>query len=183
MKAAMHGHALAECGYLFRKPGESLAACRISSEYAFPTPLNRFGSVNARLSVWFSLRSRAANSSSVVCSISRPPGSSCRRASSPSINCSDARRLVPASVTVSVPLPNSSRASAARFDRGASCSNQWSRPAIMRCKTSQRSPSSPIARRLPIRLTCTTRRPSALAIGGSAVRRKNGDTISRRSRR
>ena len=31
--------------------GESLAACRISSEYAFPIPLNRRGSVSERLSV------------------------------------------------------------------------------------------------------------------------------------
>src|SRR4029077_13005744 len=53
--------------------GDSLAACKISSEYALPMPLNSVGSVSARFSVWFSRRNRAANCGRTACSISMPP--------------------------------------------------------------------------------------------------------------
>ena len=43
--------------------GDRRAACRISSEYALPMPLNRCGSVSARLSVWFSRGARRERSS------------------------------------------------------------------------------------------------------------------------
>jgi hypothetical protein len=43
-----------------------------------------------------------------------------------------------------------------------------------KCNTSQRSPSTPIAIRLPIRRSSRTRRPSTLVIGGRAVRSRNG---------
>ena len=39
------------------------AACRISSEYALPMPLNKRGSVSARFNVWFSSNSARWNSS------------------------------------------------------------------------------------------------------------------------
>ena len=34
--------------------GDSRARCKISSEYAFPIPLKRRGSVSERFNVWFS---------------------------------------------------------------------------------------------------------------------------------
>src|ERR1051325_6962811 len=45
-----------------RLNGESRAACRISSEYAFPIPAKRCESVSARLSVWSPRESANANS-------------------------------------------------------------------------------------------------------------------------
>src|ERR1022692_708704 len=57
-----------------RATGESFAAWRISSEYAFPMPEKSVGSVRARFSVWFSLLRRAVNCSRVAPSGSPPPG-------------------------------------------------------------------------------------------------------------
>src|SRR5581483_10538626 len=59
---------------------------------------------------------------------------------------------------------------------------QCSRPAIMRCNASQRSPSTPIAMRLPTRLTSSTRRPSSADGGGAVERSRNGPRIEIRSR-
>ena len=98
-----------------------------------------------------------------------------RSAASPSTRCSDARRLVPASVSESVPASNSNSASVLRVFLPSQCR----RPAIMRCSTRYRSPSSPMTIRLPRRLKPGTRFPSALAIGGTAVRSRNG--LSRRT--
>src|SRR6516165_2893787 len=163
--------------------GDSLARCRISSEYALPMPLKSRGSVSARLSVWFSLRNRAANCARLDVRTSRPPGSCCCSCSSPCTRCSEARRLVPASVRVSVPLPNCRRASTARFGGAVPRSYQCRRPAIMRWNTSHNPPSSPIASRLPSRRRSVTRRCSASWIGGTALRSTNGETICTRSRR
>ena len=55
--------------------GDSLAACRISSEYALPMPLRNRGSVSARFSVRFSEVSAARNSSRLLAKMSMPPGS------------------------------------------------------------------------------------------------------------
>ena len=67
-------------------------------------PLNRCGSVSARFSVWFSRAQRAANAASVASSTSSPPGSCCgQRRRAPD----DMKRrppLVPASVSISVPV-------------------------------------------------------------------------------
>ena len=114
---------------------------------------------------------------------SRPPGSCRCNCSSPCTRCSEARRLVPASVRVSVPLPNCRRASTARLGGAVPRSYQCRRPAIMRWNTSHSSPSSPIASRLPRRRTWVTRRCSAAWMGGTAVRSTNGETICTRSRR
>jgi len=65
-----------------REPGESFAACKISSEYAFPMPLRTRGSVNARLSVRFSATSAERNASKPQVKTSMPPGSSAAAAPS-----------------------------------------------------------------------------------------------------
>src|SRR5438034_9678422 len=53
----------------------------------------------------------------------------------PSTTCSEARRLVPASVKASTPLSNSNSASVMRAGAFLLPSIQRSRPAIMRCST------------------------------------------------
>ena len=102
--------------------------------------------------------------------MSMPPGSMERRASSPASTCSDARRFVPASVSTSEPFGKSNAARLCRPASLAAGGRQCRRPAIMRWSTSQRSPSSPMAMRLPIRRRSRTVRPSAEAKGGCAVR-------------
>ena len=114
-------------------------------------PLTTRGSVSARLRVRFSAVSAARNSARSLERISIPPGSMERKPSSPATTCSEARRFVPASVSTSEAWGKSN---AARFWRPASFAfgeRQWRRPAIIRCSTSQRSPSTPMAMRLPIR--------------------------------
>ena len=51
---------------------------------------------------------------------------------------------------------------------------QWSRPAIIRCKTSHSSSSNPRAMRLPSRRSSRTVLPSTDSSGGSNVRSRNG---------
>ena len=59
----------------------------------------------------------------------------------------------------------------ARFGRLAwPAGLQCSRPAIIRWMTSQRSPSTPMAMRLPMRRNATTCLPSTVESGGSTVR-------------
>ena len=103
-----------------------------------------------------------------------PPGSSAARPLRPSATCKDARRLVPASVSTREPLSKSNAASVLRPASLAPGARQCSRPAIMRCSTSHRSPSRPMAMRLPTRLSSRTRRPFASERGGSAVRSRKG---------
>ena len=99
--------------------GESFAAWRISSEYAFPIPEKSVGSVSARFSVWFSLSRRAENASSVASSGSRPPGSSAASASSPATSLIHARFFGLASVRRSVPESKSSERRPIFFGMGA----------------------------------------------------------------
>ena len=82
--------------------------------------------------------------------ISIPPGSTERNPSSPLRTCNEARRLEPLSLRIRVPAEKSK---AARFWRPASLASggrQCSRPAIIKCSTSHKSLSTPIAMRLPI---------------------------------
>src|SRR5262249_544788 len=58
---------------------------------------------------------------------------------------------------------------------------QCSRPAIIRCTTRNRSPSRPMAMRLPTRVISVTRRPAAAELGGSTERRTKGLTSRTRS--
>ena len=66
----------------------------------------------------------------------------------------------PASVNASVPLANSKSASVIRAGGFASRASQRNRPAIIRCRTRNHSPSSARTRRLPRRRTSTTRLPA-----------------------
>ena len=93
------------CGFSLwvNATGDNCAACRISSEYAFPMPLRMRGSVRARLRVRFSTMSASRKELRSLERTSIPPGSIERNASSPSKRCKDARRLVPASVSTSDP--------------------------------------------------------------------------------
>ena len=59
----------------------------------------------------------------------------------------------------------------------SSRASQRNRPAIMRCATRNRSPSSASTIRLPSRRTAFTRRPSAAESGGTAVRRISIDWL------
>jgi len=79
---------------------------------------------------------------------------------------------------VSVSVPVEKRASTSGFRAiFAPGSIQCSRPAIMRCSTSQSSPSKPIATRFPIRRSARTRFPTSSAGGGSTERKRNGEPI------
>src|SRR5712664_2975461 len=154
--------------------GDSCAACRISSEYALPIPLTRRGSVRARFRVRFSNISAARNDVKSLVKMSIPPGSTERKPSSPVRTCNDARRLVPASVSTSDPLGKSKAARFCRPDSFAPGSRQCNRPAIIRCSTSQRSPSTPMAIRFPIRRNSRTVRLSTFVMGGCTVRSRKG---------
>src|SRR5258706_5803609 len=154
--------------------GDSCAACRISSEYALPIPLTRRGSVRALFRVRFSNISAARNDVKSLVKISIPPGSTERKPSSPARTCNDARRLVPASVSTSDPLGKSKAARFCRPDSFAPGSRQCNRPAIIKCSTNQRSPSTPMAIRLPIRRNSRTVRLSTFVMGGCTVRSKKG---------
>ena len=88
--------------------------------------------------------------------------------------CSEARRLVPASVRVRDALGEVERGEVLRPASFAPGGRQCSRPAIIRCSTSQRSPSSPMAMRLPMRRISRTVRPSASASGGSDGAKQEG---------
>ena len=103
-----------------------------------------------------------------------PPGSRARSASADLTRCSDARRLLPASVSVSVPVGKSNAASADRPRSGAPGGFQCSRPAIIRCRTRNSSPSRAMTRRLPSLSIARTRAPSTASSGGSTVRNRNG---------
>ena len=143
-------------------------------------PLNRRGSVSARLSVWFSRCSRSRNAGRSAAATSSPPRSNAARALAPCTTCSEARFLVPASVNASVPLAKSNSARVMRAGGRSPRPSQRRRPAIIRCNTRKYSPSSASTMRLPRRRTATTRRPSTLASGGTAVRSTNG--LIRRTR-
>ena len=86
---------------------------------------------------------------------------------------SDARRFEPASVSTRDPFGKSNAASAFRPASLAPAAFQCSRPAIIRCNTSQISSSNPIAIRFPIRRNSRTVLPSAALSGGSTLRSKN----------
>src|SRR6267143_35341 len=155
--------------------GESRARWRISSEYAFPIPLNSRGSVSERLSVWFSRSSASRKAASGASSTSIPPRSIARTASAPRTKCKDARFFVAASVRTSVPYGKSMAASPTLPGTLAPRSSHLRRPAIMRCRTRNRSPSSSSAMRLPMRWMRTTCLPVASEMGGSKVRSTNGE--------
>ncbi len=160
--------------------GDSCAACRISSEYAFPIPLTSRGSVRALLSVRFSTVRASRNELRSLVKISIPPGSTESNPSSPTRTCNDARRFVPASVSTREPRGKSKAARFCRPDSFAPGARQCKRPAIIKCSTSQRSPSTPIAIRFPIRRNSRTMRPSALVTGGCTVRSRK--TLASRTR-
>jgi hypothetical protein len=75
-------------------------------------PLNRRGSVKARLSVWFSWVTARRKVSRSISNTSIPPGSCSRSAASPRTKFNDARFFGPNSVSVSVPCGKSNAASA-----------------------------------------------------------------------
>ena len=77
-------------------------------------PLNSRGSVSDRFTVWLSERRRSANASSVGVEHLESAARELGEAASPRTRWSDARRLVPASVSVSVPVGNSNAARSAR---------------------------------------------------------------------
>ena len=143
-------------------------------------PLKTRGSVNVRLSVWFSATSARPNAARSASSTSRPPGSSARSAASPRTASSDARRFVPASVISSVPVEKSNAARPILPGGLAPAARHCSRPAIMRWITRNSSSSSAMTIRLPSRRRPTTRRPVSAFSGGSTERRRNG--VSRRTR-
>src|SRR5580700_5672494 len=97
-------------------------------------PLNRRGSVSARLSVWFSAVSAARKDARSLEKTSMPPASKERNASSPSTTCNDARRLEPASVSTREPLGKSNAARVWRPASLASGARQCKRPAIIQVK-------------------------------------------------
>ena len=163
--------------------GDSRARWRISSPYALPMPEKIVGSVSARLSVWLSEVSAARNSASVASSGSRPPGSCSASAASPRTRWIAARFFVPASVMISVPVLKSSAATPILAGGRAPASFQCSRPAIIRCMTTNRSPSSARTIRLPSRRTPLTTRSTTSDSGGSTERSTNGVASRRRSRR
>ncbi len=140
------------------------------------------GSVSARFKVWFSDTSRSAKAPRLAASTSMPPASSARSASRPATTCSDARRLLPASVSTIEPTSNSNTASALRAVAlpGAS---QRRRPAIIRWTTTKSSPSSASTTRLPIRSIASTRLPSTAESGGTTLRSRNGLPMRTRSSR
>ena len=125
-------------------------------------PLKDRGSVSARLSVWFSRSSSVSN-----CSNDRREDFQ-----SAGVEFRQSGRAFQEPETGS-PLAagfgqraacRASKSKAARFCLPASLAPgffQCSRPAIIRCSTSHRSPSSPMAIRLPMRLSSRTRFPSA----------------------
>jgi hypothetical protein len=81
---------------------------------------------------------------------------------------------VPASVKTSVPASNTNIAKAPRAAGFAPAAFQCRRPAIIRCRTRKRSPSSAMTMRLPRRSMPTTCAPNTLESGGSAVRSRKG---------
>ena len=92
--AASHSRAISSSpSRLVSCSGDSRAACRISSEYALPMPLEERGSVSARLSVWFSLVSARAKRREVGGEDLEPAGIDSASASASPTTCSDARRL------------------------------------------------------------------------------------------
>ena len=107
------------------------------------------GSVSARFRVRFSRISAARKHSRSAVRTSMPPGSMASRPASPATTWSDALRLAPASVSVSEPGGKSKAARFWRPLRAAWAGFQCRRPAIIRCSTSQRSPSRPMAMRFP----------------------------------
>ena len=143
----------------------------VHGRYREPCPV--CGTAVQRI-VWAENVSRSASSTS------RPPGSSARSASRPVSTCSDARRVEPASVRISVPCSKSSASRPTRPGTAVPGPFQRNRPAIIRWITRYASPSSAKTTRLPIRSRRTTRRPSAADIGVPTDRRRNG--AARRTR-
>src|SRR6266568_3961271 len=112
-------------------------------------PLKRRGSVRARLRVWFAERRTAAKRDASEPSTSMPPGSRARRPSSPATTWSEARFCEPASVQRRVPAGKSNAARPRGGEILARRARQCSRPAIIRCRTSQRPSSRPMQMRFP----------------------------------
>ncbi len=137
-------------------------------------PLSMRGSVRALLRVRFSAVSASRNDLRSLVKISIPPGSTERKPSSPVSTCNDARCFVPASVSTREPLGKSKAARLLRPASFAFGGRQCKRPAIIKCTTSQRAPSSPIAIRLPIRRNSRTTRPSVFVTDGCTVRSRKG---------
>ncbi len=137
-------------------------------------PLKRRGSVSARLSVWFSRRSASTNAARVASSGSSPPRANCPSPVSPRTRWSEARFFELASVISSVPVEKSNAASPTLPGTFAPRAPQRKRPAIIKWKTRNRSPSSPSTIRLPMRRSSRTVRPSASRSGGSTERSRNG---------
>ena len=154
--------------------GDIRAACRISSEYALPTPSINVGSVNARLIVCRSLRSTAANSAVEALNRSRPPRSCSARPAAPRTRYSEARFLGLASVNITVPCSKSNAASPILPGTLVPAGFQRSRPAIIRWITAYRSSSKPITSRLPSRDTPVIVLPTISRTGGSTERSRNG---------
>jgi len=137
-------------------------------------PLNRCGSVSARLSVCRSAFNLAANSSGPASRTSSPPGSMAASAASPSTRWIEARRLVPASVSQQRCVVELEHGDDMRPGAFAPPASQRSRPAIMRCSTRNSPPSSSKTMRFPIRRRPKTLFPSADAMGGFTLRRTKG---------
>ena len=87
---------------------------------------------------------------------------------------SDARLLVLASERTSAPSSKSNAARAPRPPTRAPRFFQCSRPAIIRCRTTNRSPSSAKTIRLPIRSRPVTIFPDVSATGGAVDRSRKG---------
>ena len=133
--------------------------------------------MSARLTVWRSPRSRAANSAGVAANTSSPPRSNSASAARPATTCSDARFFGLASVNTSEPAGKSNAASATFFASFAPRGFHRSRPAIIRWITTKRSPSTPITIRLPSRSTVSTFAPTSSFGAGLTVRSTNGLAI------
>src|SRR5215831_5120818 len=87
-----------------------------------------------------------------------------------------ARFWEPASVQRSDPTGKSNAARPRGGEIFTPRARQWSLPAIIKCKTSQRSPSRPIQIRFPTRRKRRGFLPVAVPSGGVAVRSRNGLT-------
>ena len=157
-----------------RLAGESLALCRISSEYALPIPENRRGSVRARLTVWLSRVSASRKRARFVSRTSRPPRSNAARPAGPATRSSEARFLVLTSERTSEPSAKSRAQSAPLPPTFAPGRRQCNRPATIRWRSRNTSPSSSKTIRFPIRRSPTTRRPAASVIGGEIERSRKG---------
>ena len=138
-------------------------------------PLNRCGSVRARLSVWFRCRRVDSNASSVAERISRPPGS-CVAESGFSLQAGGARPVAWSRLPSGAACLGQSRT-----PPGCSSPRAWHLAASSEAdrrssgaSTSQSSSSSPMAIRFPTRRSSRTVLPLTASSGGSNVRSTNG---------